>query len=221
MNLPTFLIGGSPRAGTTFLYEVLDEHPDIFLAKPRNPEPKFFLIDDEYQKGLPYYSHKYFSGAEREQSGPATPAGSPSFPSPSEKNRRITWRIRASPSGFAPCCPTSSCCLCSATRSSGVFQLSVVQEKSFGNAPVRRSGGDRSERPGSLSDRIPLFAALFVRLPGMYAVHLRPYYAAFPREQIRVVLLEDLERIPRPESTRSASSWACLRCGPAASDTAG
>ncbi len=31
---------------------------------------------------------------------------------------------------------------------------------------------------------------------GMYAVHLRPYSAAFPREQIRVVLVEDLEAHP-------------------------
>ena len=33
--LPNFLIIGSPRSGTSYLYQVLDQHPDIFLAKNR------------------------------------------------------------------------------------------------------------------------------------------------------------------------------------------
>ncbi len=61
MRLPDFIIGGAPRAGTTWLYEVLDRHPDIRLAKPIRPEPKFFLIEDEYAKGIEYYSRTWFS----------------------------------------------------------------------------------------------------------------------------------------------------------------
>lgn len=37
---PHAIIGGAPRSGTTFLCEVLDKHPDIFVAKPFIPEPK-------------------------------------------------------------------------------------------------------------------------------------------------------------------------------------
>ncbi len=33
------------------------------MAKPGAPEPKFFLVDDEYRKGLEYYSRKYFAKA--------------------------------------------------------------------------------------------------------------------------------------------------------------
>ena len=29
MRLPEFIIGGAPRSGTTWLYELLDRHPDI------------------------------------------------------------------------------------------------------------------------------------------------------------------------------------------------
>ena len=65
MRLPDFIIGGAPRAGTTWLYELLDRHPEIHMAKPLKPEPKFFLRDDEYDKGLPYYSHRWFDGVER------------------------------------------------------------------------------------------------------------------------------------------------------------
>jgi sulfotransferase family protein len=64
MRLPEFIIGGAPRAGTTWLYELLDRHPDVHLAKPLKPEPKFFLRDDEYAKGLDYYSTRWFAGVE-------------------------------------------------------------------------------------------------------------------------------------------------------------
>jgi len=33
------------------------------MAKPLAPEPKFFLRDDEYAKGLQYYSEKWFAAA--------------------------------------------------------------------------------------------------------------------------------------------------------------
>lgn len=41
--LPTFIIGGAPRSGTTFLAEALARHPDVFMARPFIPEPKVFM----------------------------------------------------------------------------------------------------------------------------------------------------------------------------------
>jgi hypothetical protein len=41
--LPDIVIGGAPRSGTTFLCEVLDKHPGVYLAKPIAPEPKVLL----------------------------------------------------------------------------------------------------------------------------------------------------------------------------------
>ena len=63
MRLPDFIIGGAPRSGTTWLYALLDRHPDVFMARPVAPEPKFFLVDDLYEKGLQYYSDTWFSTA--------------------------------------------------------------------------------------------------------------------------------------------------------------
>lgn len=40
---PTFIIGGAPRSGTTFLCHALDRHPDVYIAKPFIPEPKVFM----------------------------------------------------------------------------------------------------------------------------------------------------------------------------------
>jgi hypothetical protein len=37
---------GAQRCGTTYLYRLLDSHPDIAMAAPVRPEPKIFLTDD-------------------------------------------------------------------------------------------------------------------------------------------------------------------------------
>lgn len=38
-----FFIIGAMRTGTTYLSTVLDEHPEIEMAKPFSPEPKYFV----------------------------------------------------------------------------------------------------------------------------------------------------------------------------------
>jgi hypothetical protein len=43
-HLPTFLIVGAPKAGTTALHAALSRHPDVFMSRPK--EPKYWLCDD-------------------------------------------------------------------------------------------------------------------------------------------------------------------------------
>jgi hypothetical protein len=64
MNKNQFFIVGAQRSGTTYLYNILDEHPEICMAQPVKPEPKYFLnkklLDiniDEYYK-MYYYENK-------------------------------------------------------------------------------------------------------------------------------------------------------------------
>ena len=69
-NLPNFLIAGYPRCGTTFLYQKLKSHPDIFM--PDIKEPKFFSNPD-YMNQLNEY-RKLFDGVTNEKCiGEATP----------------------------------------------------------------------------------------------------------------------------------------------------
>jgi hypothetical protein len=42
-TLPTFIIGGAPRSGTTYLAEALDRHPEVYMARPFIPEPKVLM----------------------------------------------------------------------------------------------------------------------------------------------------------------------------------
>lgn len=58
-RLPDFLIAGAPRSGTTWLYRLLERHPGIALARPAQPEPKFFLVDEEYAQGLQHYAERF------------------------------------------------------------------------------------------------------------------------------------------------------------------
>ena len=51
---------GAQRAGTTYLYHLLAEHPEIEMASPVRPEPKFFLLDASFRRGLSYYESTFF-----------------------------------------------------------------------------------------------------------------------------------------------------------------
>lgn len=58
-----FVIIGAQRCGTTYLTRRLDEHPEIEMAKPFRPEPKFFLDEEQYARGIDHYRARYFAGA--------------------------------------------------------------------------------------------------------------------------------------------------------------
>ncbi len=63
MNLPNFIIGGAQRSGTTTLWTIFKDHPQIFMPKQWLPEPKFFSEDSEYVCGLEHYA-EHFEGSE-------------------------------------------------------------------------------------------------------------------------------------------------------------
>jgi hypothetical protein len=64
MLIEYFFIAGAQRSGTSYLYCLLAEHPEIEMAKPIRPEPKFFLIDALFERGLEYYKNHFFEGKE-------------------------------------------------------------------------------------------------------------------------------------------------------------
>ena len=59
-------IVGAQRSGTTYLYNLLDEHTQIHMAKPLRPEPKFFLNKSEWAKGKDYYESLYYGDRSKE-----------------------------------------------------------------------------------------------------------------------------------------------------------
>jgi len=70
--IPSFFCVGTQKAGTTTLYELLKQHPDIYL--PDCKETHFFDIDKKYKKGIEWYESNYFSKIKSEKiAGEITP----------------------------------------------------------------------------------------------------------------------------------------------------
>ena len=69
--LPNFLIIGSQKAGTTSLYRILKEHPQIFMAEKK--ELNFFFKEDEYARGVDAYAAHFADSANQLARGEASP----------------------------------------------------------------------------------------------------------------------------------------------------
>lgn len=61
MKKPNFIIGGTAAGGTSYLYELLYQHSEIYLPKKRIPEPHYYYKSWEYAKGLDWYLQEYFA----------------------------------------------------------------------------------------------------------------------------------------------------------------
>lgn len=71
-SLPNTLIIGAAKAGTTTLYDLLKQHPQVFLSFDK--EPMFFSRDDFFFQGVEWYTQKFFDGSDNYPvRGEATP----------------------------------------------------------------------------------------------------------------------------------------------------
>ena len=177
-RLPDFIIGGAPRSGTTWLYYLLDRHPQIAMAKPPRPEPKFFLVDELYRQGVEYYSKRWFEGI---------PAGKMAGEKSTNylEDAAVAERIRAA-----------------VPRAKLIFILRNPVDRAYSNYRWSRMNGMESEefaaalaleseRERNLSPELRFSRphAYFSR--GLYADHLQRFFSAFPREQVLVLRFED------------------------------
>lgn len=69
-RLPTFLIVGAQKSGTTALSSVLGAHPDVFMSQRK--ELHFF--DLNFDKGLTWYASHFQQARDQPQVGEATPS---------------------------------------------------------------------------------------------------------------------------------------------------
>ncbi|MBU1156276.1 MAG: sulfotransferase domain-containing protein [Proteobacteria bacterium] len=59
--LPSFLVIGAQRSGTTSLFQVLRRHPQVFI--PDVKEVNFFFHDNHYRRGVEYYQSVFADAA--------------------------------------------------------------------------------------------------------------------------------------------------------------
>lgn len=193
LRRPTFLIVGAPKCGTTALAAAVAEHRDVHLSAPK--EPHFF--DAHYANGLDWYMRECYSGWRAQRAaGEATPSylALPWVPTrisnalpqarivavlrhPVERAFSSWWMFHAR--GMEPL---------------GFEDAIAENERRLVERPLEDD--DESRRWWSQHvDAIGRGSEIRIRTyldSGYYADQLKRYYAAFPREQVLVVLSDEL-----------------------------
>lgn len=72
MSLPNFICLGAAKSGTTTLYDILRQHPQIYI--PSFKEPHFFDIPENYRNGIKWYEKNYFKNAKSKIIADFTPS---------------------------------------------------------------------------------------------------------------------------------------------------
>lgn len=171
MVLPNFLIVGAAKAGTTTLYEHFRAHPEIFM--PRLKEPRFFCYGGSGERidypvqSVEEYEALFAEGAERKARGEASVHY---LPHP-EAARRIHDLI-----------PSARI----------IASLRDPVERAYSTYQM-------NQRNRNVNNALSFIEALRQE-PGLqytYSDKLQRYFDLFPQEQIRIILLDDLESQPR------------------------
>lgn len=182
-RLPDFIIGGAPRSGTTWLTAALDRHPDIWVAKPLRPEPKFFLVDELYGEGIATYSDRWFADA-------------PTHGVAGEKSTNYL-ESREAAERIARDLPTVKLVFLlrePAARALSNYRWSVMngmEHEDFASALALESEREAALPPALRYSRPHAYYGR-----GLYARLLRPWLERFPSSQVLVRRFEDLVSDP-------------------------
>lgn len=166
--LPNFLVIGAPRCGTTWISENLRRHPDIFM--PQIKEVHFF--DRHYEEGLQRYE-SFFEGWKGQKAvGEATPDYMHGAYSSVDIPSLIKHHL---------------------PQAKLVASLRNPIDRAYSrywNSKAKFEKNSALSFEEKLADR-PEFLE-----EGCYVDQLRRFYELFPREQILVLLYDDLEKDP-------------------------
>lgn len=161
--LPTFLIVGAAKSGTTSLWQYVRRHPQVFV--PDVKEPGFFVEEIGWRYGVPWYERLFADAGEAVALGEASPvytmypvlAGVPERIASVVPDVRLVYLMRD---------PVER------MRSGYVHRLETGEERQ----PIKRA---------------LLFDATYVNL-SRYALQLERYFDWFPRSQFLLLTTEDL-----------------------------
>ena len=169
-RLPTFLLIGAMKAGTTSLYHYLGAHPQVATTQYKAPE--FFVEESNWHRGIDWYRQQF----------PAVDAHILAVGEASNAYAKYP-RHRGVPERIAAHLPGVAWCTVRATRSRG-------------SGPITRPRSPR-EREGPFS--AAAFDNHIYLDYSRYAMQIEQYLEHFPREQLLVITSEDLRVIPRSD----------------------
>lgn len=174
MTLPTFIIFGTRKAGTSSLYHYLDQHPEVYMSTLKGT--RFFLYDPdnpEAGRKLPVKSLEeymsYFAGAEKFNAKAAGEA-SPSYLS----SKKAALRIKAT----IPDVRLIASLRNPVDRMYSEYQMAM------------RMRSEKERVPLTMDNVSSWFEA------GLYGKHLKNYYDIFDPQQMQILIFEEWIKDP-------------------------
>ena len=186
--LPTFLILGAAKAGTTSLADYLSQHPKIYMSEPK--EPSFFRL--EYDRGLDFYRDTYFRGwTDETQVGEAAQRNLflPYVPKrifDALPEAKLIVLVRD------PVERAFSHYLHDYQRGAYELSFEAAIEKDFERLEQGPYFENQAEYERILDDKGRATAYPTVLDSGNYAEQIGRYLEFFPRQQLQVILFEEL-----------------------------
>jgi len=181
-TLPNFFIIGAAKAGTTTLYKLLNQHPQIYL--PFAKETSFFSNDNFYRKGIKWYSDTYYK---RKENYTARGDATPHYLYWSEKVAPRIYEI------YKPRPPYFLVIVRDPVRRAYSFYWQVVREGKE-NLTFREALEREDERLRAHIESLKTSGAMtwgYYR-GGCYASLLQPFLDRFPQQRFLFLLQEDL-----------------------------
>ena len=191
-NLPNLIIPGAQKSGTTYLAELLGQHPDIFL--PAVKEPAYFASQGDKPLGdRDGFKRQRFAYASRE-----------TYETLFEDAGDARYRVDASTDYFAlEGCAELIREECGAAKIICILRQPVDRAYSA-FAYHRQLGGTRAETfDEALEEEAQVMARGDVTLPqpylgtGHYAEHVSKWQAIFGEDAVKIVLFDDLRADPK------------------------
>lgn len=187
--LPTFLIIGAMRSGTTSLARSLGEHPDVFMT----PGKEIHFFDRRYERGTPWYRERFRGAATEKAIGEAT---------------QTYMFDRHSIPRIADLIPTAK--LIAILRN----PIDRAYSHYWHNRERGREALSFPEAIGAEADRLasgdPVSMARYSYVArGRYLEQLVRVTEYFPREALHVVMFEELRDDPWP-TYRTVCGFLCV-----------
>jgi hypothetical protein len=192
-RLPTFLIVGAAKSGTTTLASHLSKHPAVYV--PPAKELYFFERDELWEKGSEWYAEQFAAAGDAVAVGEATPSYM-FYPWSIERIGALLPGVRAIVCLRDPVDRAYSHYLHWADRM-------WFEPRSFAQAVDDELAAGADEVAVHDPRRRPPYFAYLAR--GKYLGQLQRLATTLGRESVHVVLLEDLQAHPRREFEAACS----------------
>lgn len=170
--LPNLICPGASKSGTTTLYDILKEHPQVYTGTIKEPH---FFDTAAYEKGLEYYERSYY---------------------PNGGNARVVTDF--SPSYMQDPLIAGKLRQCLGDGIKIIIMLRNPIDRAFSAYQFEKQRGNEKTADFGIVLRESLEAAgghgsKHIE-DGLYCSQVKAYYDHFPKENIRLIIFEDFVR---------------------------